>query len=71
MAAVSWKDDANIIAWGNTTEENCENLEAIYAKCKNWEETHASRFNLTKYSLIHMTSKYKKANMNRSVRLED
>ena len=68
--AVGWIDDANIIAWGDTTEENCGNLEAIYAKCKNWEETHASKFNPTKYSLVHMTSKYKKANMDCSVRLE-
>ena len=69
-AAAGWIDDANIITWGSSTEDNCRNLESIYTKCKDWEVTHASKFNPDKYSLIHLPSKYKRVNLNCSVRLE-
>ena len=67
---MGWIDDANIIAWGNTTEGNCRNLEAVYAKCKKWEETHASKFNPSKYSLIHLPSRNQKVNMTSAVQLD-
>lgn len=55
--AVGWVDDANIITWGITTEETCQNLEAIYKKYKEWETKHASQFNPTKFRLIHLPSR--------------
>lgn len=58
--AVGWMDDVNIITWGSSTEENCKKLETIYKKCKKWEETHASKFNPTKFNLIHLPSKCSK-----------
>ena len=69
-AAVGWIDDANIVAWGNSTEDNCRNLEAIYLRCKDWETKHASRFNPAKYSLIHLQTRHKRVNLNCPIRLE-
>jgi ribonuclease HI len=69
--AVGWVDDGNIITWGATTEENCRNLEATYEKCKAWETKHASKFNPSKFSLIHLPSAYmKNINMDSPVQLD-
>ena len=69
-AAAGWIDDANIIMWGSSTEDNCRNLESIYTKYKDWEVMHTLKFNPDKYSLIHLLSKYKRVNLNCSVQLE-
>jgi hypothetical protein len=68
--AVGWVDDGNIVTWGTTTEENCRNLEAIYEKCQEREPKHVSKFNPSKFSLIHLPSTHmKNVNMDSSVQL--
>lgn len=69
-AAVGCIEDSNMIAWGNSAEDNCRNLEAIYAKCKDCEMKYASKFNPAKYGLIHLHTRYKGVDTTCSIRLE-
>jgi ribonuclease HI len=52
--AIGYIDDVSIITTSNSAETNCQNLEAIYTRCQDWERKHASKFNPAKYSLIHI-----------------
>jgi ribonuclease HI len=53
-SAIGYIDDINIIVHGVTAEENCAKLKAIYTKCQEWERRHASKFNPSKYCLLHI-----------------
>jgi ribonuclease HI len=68
---IGYIDDISIIATGNSVEENCRNLEACYAQCQEWERKHASKFNPTKCSLIHIPKKWNSAYMQHSIQLPD
>ena len=35
-SAIGFVDDANILAYGKSTEENCKTLESIHRQCEKW-----------------------------------
>jgi hypothetical protein len=57
-SAIGYIDDVNIMATSETAEENCRKLETVYTRCQSWERKHASKFNPTKYNLIHIPKKW-------------
>jgi ribonuclease HI len=60
---IGYIDDVNIITYSDSTETNCRNLQAVYARCQDWERKHASKFNPTKYKLIHLFRRRRRHDM--------
>ena len=50
-------DDVAILVCGNTAEENLEKLMVLDARTRDWSSTHASKFDLSKYHLVHFRPK--------------
>ena len=63
-------DDINILAWGPTTEKNCQTLQRLHARCMDWAVQHGAMFAQKKYELIHLTHHLKRFNMAASLQLE-
>ena len=68
-SAIGFVDDANILAYGKSTEENCKTLEAIHRQCETWASRHGSVFAPTKYELIHLSRNPKRFNMTASINI--
>ena len=54
-SAIGFVDDINILAWSNSTENNCIALTRIHSQCCKWARKHGATFSPTKYELIHLT----------------
>ena len=46
-------DDSNILAFSESTEVNCRELEAAHDKCLSWANRYRAAFAPQKYQLIH------------------
>ena len=68
-SAIGFVDDANILAYGKSTDENCKTLEAIHRQCETWASRHGSVFAPTKYELIHLSRNPKRFNMTASINI--
>ncbi|THC94009.1 hypothetical protein EYZ11_006518 [Aspergillus tanneri] len=51
---LGYVDDICILVWGTTVRENYTCLCRLHTHAEHWERTHASKFSLSKYSLINM-----------------
>lgn len=54
-SSLGFVDDANMLAYGKSTEENCSILESIYKKCERWATRRGAVFAPHKYELIHLS----------------
>jgi hypothetical protein len=50
-------DDANILAFGKSTEETCSVLKEIHSRCLKWGDMHGASFAPHKYVLVHFPKK--------------
>ena len=53
-------DNVNILACGDSTEENCHLLEKVHNDCLAWVSHHGATFTPQKYELMHVTTKGKR-----------
>src|ERR1700740_1210070 len=44
MSVIGFADDTNIIAFGQTAQENCRTLERAWAVCEKWSESRGMEF---------------------------
>lgn len=64
-------DDVHLIAYGKSTEANCEVLQKAQEICLHWARTHGATFAPKKYELLHLTRNPKRFNMKATVDLGD
>ncbi len=43
---IGFVDDANVLAFGKSTEETCSILKEIYSRCLTWGDMHGASFGL-------------------------
>jgi Reverse transcriptase (RNA-dependent DNA polymerase)/Endonuclease-reverse transcriptase len=55
--AFGFVDDTNIVAWGDTAQDNCRRLQDAHDKCISWARRHGASFAPDKYQLIHFTKR--------------
>ena len=63
-------DDAHLLAFGDSTEENCGTLTKLHEKCLEYAKRHGASFAFDKYELIHFTRRTKGVNMGASIIIE-
>lgn len=55
-SAIGYIDDIAILTIGKTTKETCKTLAEVHTNiCEPWSQSHASKFGLSKYQLVHLT----------------
>ncbi|PPJ61058.1 hypothetical protein CBER1_07391 [Cercospora berteroae] len=54
-AVTGYIDDAALLAWGDSTEDTCSQLEDMLEKAQHWAHAHASKFAPEKFQLTHFT----------------
>lgn len=54
-STTAFVDDTTILTYSRSTERNCRNLERVHEICNKWSRTHGSKFNVSKYSLLHFS----------------
>ena len=54
LSASAFVDDTNLLAYGLSTEENCQILMYGYNRCLNWVHRYGAGFALKKYKLIYL-----------------
>jgi len=60
---IGFVDDATLLAYSKSTEENCEILTKVHQQCQQWARMHGACFAPAKYELIHLTRTPKRFNM--------
>ncbi len=50
-------DDANVLAFGKSTEKTCSILKEIHSRCLTWGDMHGASFGPHKYVLVHFPKK--------------
>ena len=55
VSAVGFVDDVNLIAYGDSTEDNCRSLQEVHRECMEWARRYGARFAPEKYELMHFT----------------
>ena len=55
ISPLGFADDINLLAFRNTTANNCSALEEASGFCMQWAEKHGMEFALHKYTLTHFT----------------
>jgi len=61
-------DDINLLAYGQTTEGNCRQLEVVHDRCLAWAKRYGALFAPEKYALMHF-SRRRRFNMQAPIRL--
>ncbi len=54
---IGFVDDANVLAFGKSTEETCSVLKEIHSRCLTWGDMHGASFAPHKYVLVHFPKK--------------
>lgn len=67
-SSIGFVDDANILAYGRSTEDNCETLAKIHEVCILWARQHGATFAPEKYELIHLSRTPRRFNMTATLR---
>ena len=62
-------DDISILAYGKTTEGNCQTIQRVHRECMAWADTHGATFAPHKYELLHLARRSRRFNMQASVDL--
>ena len=57
VSVVGFSDDTQLIAFGNSEAQNCQNLKTVHEKCAAWAYKTGMSFAPQKYELIHFTKK--------------
>jgi hypothetical protein len=59
LSAIGFVEDINLLAYSESTAENCIALETAHNQCLQWASTHGMRFALDKYTLTpHFTRRH-------------
>ena len=66
---IGFADDVNLLAYSQSTEENCRKLERAHQEMLQWARKHGMRFAPQKYKLIHFSRKTKRFNMQASIQI--
>jgi exonuclease III len=69
-SASGFVDDTNILAWSDTTEENCRTLQTKHDLCEDWARRHGAKFAPEKYQLIHFSKARTRHNMAATVTIQ-
>jgi hypothetical protein len=69
VSTLGFADDVNLLAYGRTTEANCQSLQAAHERCLNWATKYGMKFAPAKYTLIHFTRARTKYNVTAKVNL--
>src|SRR5277367_140828 len=69
LGGIGFADDVNLLAYSQSTEDNCRKLERVYQELSQWAAKHGMRFAPQKYELIHFSRKTKKFNMQASIQI--
>jgi hypothetical protein len=67
---LKYADDANILIYDKSTNENCKNLKRVHKHCEKWATRHEFVFALIKYELIHFTKNLKKFDMTITIKID-
>ena len=70
-SAIGFVDDVNILAWGESTEKNCQTLSRLHNDCISWAKRHGASFAPAKYELIHLTRSPKRFNMAATIQIQE
>lgn len=54
IGTTAFVDDANLLTYSQSAEANAYVFERMHKKCLEWGRTHGSKFNVSKYALIHL-----------------
>lgn len=61
-SAIGYIDDIAILTIWKITEETCKTLAEVHTSiCEQWSQSHASKFGLSKYQLVHLTRQTSRA----------
>src|SRR5699024_8484126 len=52
---IGFVDDMNMIALGQSTEDNCRRLERAHGRCMDWARRYGAKFAPEKYELMHFS----------------
>ena len=63
-------DDVHLLAYGESTEGNCQILKTAHEICLKWASTYGASFAPQKYELVHLTRSPKRFNMKATVDLD-
>lgn len=55
LSPLGFVNDINLLTYGETTADNCSNLETAHEQCMDWARTHGMRFATSKHTLTHFT----------------
>ncbi|RAQ99830.1 reverse transcriptase [Stemphylium lycopersici] len=69
-SASGFVDDTNILAWSDSTEENCRILQKKHKECEEWARKHGARFAPEKYQLIHFSRARNRHNMQAPITIQ-
>jgi hypothetical protein len=69
-SSLGYADDANILTYEKSTDENCRNLERVHKLCEKWAIRHEFVFASAKYELIHFIRNPKKFDMTTTIKIE-
>lgn len=63
-------DDANVLAYSTSTEENCRILENLHKECEGWAKRHGAIFAPKEYHLIHLAKNPRNFNMAAAIKID-
>lgn len=67
---VGFVDDINILAYGKSTQTNCNTLRYAHDECIKWARKHGVTFAPDKYELIHLSRTPRRFDMAKSLSIE-
>jgi hypothetical protein len=68
LSGVGFADDTNLLAYSESTEENCRKLERVHERLLQWARKHRMKFAPKKYELIHF-ARSKRFNLQAGVKV--
>ena len=69
VGCVGFVDDVTLIAWGESTEDNCRRLAEAHVQCDRWARHYGARFAPEKYELMHFTRRRTRHNRAATVQI--
>ncbi|EDN04478.1 predicted protein [Histoplasma mississippiense (nom. inval.)] len=69
VVCIAFVDDVNVMAYGQSTEDNCRELLRMHRACEEWAARHGAVFAPQKYELMHFTRARNQFNLQAELRL--
>ena len=69
VGCVGFVDDITLIAWGESTEDNCRRLTEAHIQCDWWARRYGARFAPEKYELMHFTRRRTRHNQAATIQI--